>query len=384
MTRRIECSPGGLSPCLLALTALVVGLAISVPRAHAADPSGAPPKAGAISGSVTVELTGQPIAGATVLLEGTAGSVTTDERGRFRLPEVPPGVYCLVVSSEAHLPARVTDVVVSANRESTASAHLQRIAFGERVAVEASAFERSAEIATGAFRMNQEEVRRAPGALGDVGRMIQALPGVGARDDQRNDIVARGGSPSENLTLVDGLEVPNLSHFGGQGASGGPITMLNAEAVSDVSFLAGGFPASYENRLSSVLEVGLREGGRERFEAEFDLSMAGAGLLAEGPLGKRGSWLISGRRSYLDLIAGAYGIEGAVPQYSNYQAKLVYDLSPAHTLSLISLGGWTGSASSRTRRTSTKPVRSRWRCPAGARSLVSACAACSGARASRP
>ena len=79
-----------------------------------------------------------------------------------------------------------------------------------------------------------------------------------------------------------------------------------------------------------MLEVGLREGGREKFEAEFDLSMAGAGLLAEGPLGKRGSWLISGRRSYLDLIAGAYGID-AVPQYSNYQAKVVYDLSPTQT-----------------------------------------------------
>jgi hypothetical protein len=312
--------------------------------AVAADPTvepraGATPKPGAISGTVTVELTGQPIEGATVLLEGTRMSTTTDASGHFRLESVVPGEYCLVVSRTGHLPARVTDVVVTANRESPANARLQRIAFGAEVAVQASAFERPVDVTTGSFRMNQEEVRRAPGALGDVNRMIQALPGVGPRDDQRNDIVARGGSPSENLTLVDGLEVPSLSHFGAQGASGGPITMLNAEAISDVQFLAGGFPACYDNRLSSVLEVGLREGSREKFEAEFDLGMAGAGLLAEGPLGKHGSWLLTGRRSYLDLIAGAYGLD-AVPQYANYEAKVVYDLSARHRLSLVSLGGW--------------------------------------------
>jgi hypothetical protein len=308
-------------------------------RAHAADPGSAPPKPGSISGTVTAELTGQPLATATVLVEGTQTSVTTDADGRFHVDAIAPGQYSLVVSCSGHLPARVTDVVVSANRESAASVRLQRIAFGDAVAVQASAFERPADITTSAFRMNQEEVRRAPGAIGDVARMIQALPGLGARDDQRNDIVARGGSPSENLTLVDGLEVPSLSHFGAQGASGGPITMLNAEAISDVQFLAGGFPASYDNRLSSVLEVGLREGSREKFEVEFDLGMAGAGLLAEGPLGKHGSWLLTGRRSYLDLIAGAYGLD-AVPEYANYEAKVVYDLSARHRLSLVSLGGW--------------------------------------------
>jgi hypothetical protein len=324
---------------LQATVLLAATLFFSAASADAADPSGNPPKPGSISGTVTADLSGQPLAEASVLVEGTQASATTDAAGRFRLDGIAPGQYSLLVSCSGHLPARVTDVVVNANRESSASAHLQRIAFGDEVAVQASAFERPADITTSAFRMNQEEVRRAPGAIGDVGRMIQALPGLGARDDQRNDIVARGGSPSENLTLVDGLEVPSLSHFGAQGASGGPITMLNAEAISDVQFLAGGFPACYDNRLSSVLEVGLREGSREKLEAEFDLGMAGAGLLAEGPLGKHGSWLLTGRRSYLDLIAGAYGLD-AVPEYANYEAKLVYDLSARHKLSLVSIGGW--------------------------------------------
>ncbi len=331
--------PHRLSLSLAAVVLLALVAVFSAVPARAAEPNAAEPRSGAIGGTVTIELTGQPVSDATVLVEGTEKQASTDATGRFRIDSVPEGQYSLVVSCGGHLPARITDVVVKANRETATSAHLQRIAFGDAVAVQASAFERPADLATGVFHMNQEEVRRAPGALGDVGRMLQALPGVGARDDQRNDIVARGGSPTENLTLVDGIEVPNLSHFGGQGASGGPITMLNPEAISDVQFLAGGFPASYENRLSSVLEVGLREGNREKLEAEFDLGIAGAGLLAEGPLGKRGSWLITARRSYLDLIAGAYGLE-SVPEYANYEAKLVYDLSPRNRLSLVSIGGW--------------------------------------------
>ncbi len=324
--------------CLLPLLSSLV-LWVGAPASAAVEPTGGTAKPGAITGAVSAELSGQPLEGATVQLEGTQSTTLTDASGRFRLEGVPPGQYCLVVSLSGFLPTRVTDVVVTSNREVAAGARLGPIAFGAEITVQASTFERPADLTTGLFRMNQEEVRRAPGAIGDVGRMIQALPGLGARDDQRNDIVARGGSPSENLTLVDGLEVPSLSHFGAQGASGGPITMLNAQAISEVQFLAGGFPACYDNRLSSVLEVGLREGNREKFEAEFDLGMAGAGLLAEGPLGKHGSWLLTGRRSYLDLIAGAYGLD-AVPQYANYQAKVVYDLSARHRLSLVSLGGW--------------------------------------------
>ncbi|MBN2370435.1 MAG: TonB-dependent receptor [Vicinamibacteria bacterium] len=297
-------------------------------------------KAGSITGVVTAQMTQQPIPGAVVRVDGATLSAVSDDSGRFRIENVPVGSRRLSITREGYHPAVVSDIVVTANRETHAVLRLREaVHLKDEVTVRASYFTRPEGVTTGAFTMSYEEVRRAPGAVGDVGRMIQSLPSTIVRDDSRNDIVARGGSPSENLILVDNIEVPNISHYAGQGATGGPITMLNAETISDVSFLAGGFPAAYGDRLSSVLEISLREGNRDRVQTEIDLSMSGAGMLVEGPLGRRGSWLVTGRRSFIDLIAGAWDLN-TVPQYANYQAKAVYDVSPRNRLTFISLGGW--------------------------------------------
>jgi hypothetical protein len=297
-------------------------------------------KVGSIVGTVVAQMTQQPIGGAEVRVEDSTFTANSDDSGRFRIENVPVGSKRLSIVREGYYPAVVSDVVVTAGRETPIVARLgEAVHLKDEVTVHASYFTRPEGAAIGAFSMSYEEVRRAPGAVGDVGRMIQSLPSAIVRDDSRNDIVARGGSPSENLILVDNIEVPNISHYAGQGATGGPITMLNAETISNVNFIAGGFPAAYGDRLSSVLEIGLREGNRDRVQAEVDLSMSGAGMLVEGPLGRRGSWLVTGRRSFVDLVAGAWGLK-TVPQYANYQAKAVYDMNPRNRLTLISLGGW--------------------------------------------
>jgi hypothetical protein len=297
-------------------------------------------KGGSIAGSVTAEVTRQHLDLVLVNVENTSLYAYSDASGRFRVGDVPPGTYRILLTRDGYLPVILSDLVVTAERETPVVARLQEaVQLKDEVTVSASFFTQPEGVTTGAYEMNNEEVRRAPGAVGDIGRMLQSLPSAMTRDDQRNDIVSRGGSPSENLILVDNIEVPNLSHFGGQGATGGPITMLNAETISDVSFLAGGFPAAYGNRLSSVLDISLREGNRQRTQAELDLGMAGAGLLLEGPLGQRGSWLVSGRRGFVDLIASAWHLK-SVPQYANFQTKAVYDLGANDRLTFISLGGW--------------------------------------------
>jgi hypothetical protein len=297
-------------------------------------------RTGALVGSVTDEITHRPIVAATVRVETADLKATSDASGRFTLAGVPVGTQRLLVEAAGYVPRRLMDVVVTQDRETTLAVDLTTApTLRESVDVEASSFARPTDVAASVVGMSYEEIRRAPGAFGgDVGRLVQSLPGLAGRDDLRNDIVARGGSPSENLILVDGVEVPSISHFGAQGASGGPITMLSAEVVGDARFTAGGFPARFGERLSSVLEVFLREGDRRRRQAEIDVGTSGAGLVAEGPLGRRGSWLLSGRRSYVDLIAGSVEAS-AIPIYSNYQAKLVYDLGQADRLSLVSLGG---------------------------------------------
>ncbi len=302
--------------------------------------AGAEERAGSLAGALSDEVSRQPVADARVTDEEALRQATTDSRGRFVLTGLTPGTHRLLVEASGYVPRRLTDVVVTADHETVLSIDLAPAPKRtESVEVEASAFARPPDVPASVFGMSYEEIRRAPGAFGgDVGRLVQSLPGLAGRDDLRNDIVARGGSPAESLILVDGFEVPSISHFGTQGASGGPISMLSAEVVGDARFTAGGFPARYGDRLSSVLEIWLREGDRQRRQAEVDVGTAGAGIVAEGPLGARGSWLVSGRRSYVDLLAGAVEAS-AIPVYSNYQAKVVYDLGAKDRLSLVGLGG---------------------------------------------
>ncbi len=317
--------------------ALVLGLLLGAQRPSA---GASPAPAGVLSGTVVDELTARPVEAALLRLTEVALEATTDATGRFTLAGVPPGTYHLTITASGYQTRQMTDVVVTAGHEAIQSVSLSATPRrSESIDVQATSFVRPPDVPASVFGLSPEEIRRAPGAFGgDVGRLVQSLPGLAGRDDLRNDIVARGGSPTENLILVDGLEVPSLSHFGAQGASGGPITMLSAEVVGDARFLAGGFPARYGDRLSSVLEVWLREGSRRRTQAEIDVGTAGAGLIAEGPLTSRGSWLVSAHRSYVDLVAGAVEAS-AIPVYSNYQAKVRYDLSARQHLTLVSLGG---------------------------------------------
>jgi hypothetical protein len=300
-----------------------------------------PGPTGAITGEIVDALTRQPISNARVTVEGLGATAASDDDGRFVLRAVPAGAYRLLIEREGFAPQRQADVIVLPDRDTTLALRLAlRAVREESVEVRANAFTRPPDVAASAFAMSFEELRRAPGAAEDVSRALQALPGLAARNDMRNDLVTRGGSPSENLTIVDGFEVPTLSHFATQGASGGPINMLNAELIGDVSFLAGGFPAPYGGRLSSVLDVSLRDGNRERMAAEFDLGMAGAGFVLEGPLGKRGSWIASARRSYVDLFLTDQLGTVAIPEWINYQVKASYDLGRGHRLAFLSLGGW--------------------------------------------
>ncbi len=295
---------------------------------------------GRIVGRVLDRTTQTTLPGANILVQETKLGAVTDADGRFTIEKVPVGNHLLRISILGYKAVLLTDVVVSTGHETQVEAQLEDepVALGEAVTVTASAFYKPKDVTTSSYGMNYEEIRRQPGAAGDISRMIQTMPGVVPTNDQRNDLVVRGGSPGENLTVVDNVEVPNISHFGTQGASGGPINMLSAEFIREADFAAGGFPARFGDRLSSVLDIRLREGNRNAFAGTFDLGMAGAGFIVEGPLTQKGSWMAAVRKSYLDLIFKSFGLT-AVPNYSNYQVKATYDPAPEHRLWLVSLGG---------------------------------------------
>ncbi len=298
---------------------------------------------GTIKGVVVDQATQQPLAGANLALLGLGldqGAIAGAD-GHFVLSRVPVGTHRLRASMVGYQESIRPDLVVRSNRITAVIVRLaqQAVELAETV-VRADFFSSEEEESVSAVNFNYEEIRRSPGSAQDISRLVQALPSVNLNTDQRNDLIVRGGSPMENLVLVDHLEVPNINHFPTQGASGGPIGLLNVDLISQANFSAGGFGAAYGDRLSSVLEVELREGNRDEFDGEVNLGMAGAGFIAEGPLRRgRGSWVLSARRSYLDLIVGAIGT-GAVPRYSDVQGKLSWDLAPAHKLTALGLGGF--------------------------------------------
>ena len=320
----------------LALLALLLAATAS----HGAD-SGNPIRHGIVKGVVLDRSTQRPVAGANILVLDRELGTIVDEEGRFAISSVPVGVQRLQISMIGYETAVRADVVVRYKRITAVEVELREkaVGMGETV-VRADYFSDVDEEVVSTVNFSYEEIRRSPGSAGDISRLLQALPAINMASDDRNDLIVRGGSPAENLVIVDNIEIPNINHFPTQGASGGPIGLLNIDLIADVNFSAGGFSAAYGDRMSSVMDVDLREGNRDERDGQANLDMGGAGFVFEAPLsGGRGSWLVSARRSYLELIVDAIGT-GAVPRYSDLQAKVVYDLSDGHQVAGLAMAGW--------------------------------------------
>lgn len=266
----------------------------------------------------------------------------TDMDGYYLIPDIPVGNYKLKVSYIGYETVIQADILVRPDRTTFFNTELKRSAIeSEEIIVSAGYFSNTTDQPMSLTNFSAEEIRRAPGSAGDVSRIIYGLPGVAKVNDTKNSLIVRGGSAMENSFYVDNIEITNINHFPEQGSSGGPIGMINVDLIKDVNFYTGGFNASYGDRLSSVMELKFREGDPDRFNAQLDLGLGGFGGVVEGPWpNQKGSWLVAARRSYLDLIVDAIGeTASSVPQYSDIQAKMVYNVSPRHQLTAIGIMG---------------------------------------------
>jgi outer membrane receptor protein involved in Fe transport len=295
---------------------------------------------GTILGRVLDRVTQQPLFGAKVSIVGSELKAETDNQGQFRIGRVPVGSYQLLFEREGYRPVVISDVVVETGHPNQQFVEMDLEVIEEKVTVTADYFSKEATSFTSTRNLTYEEIRRMPGAAEDISRVIQAMPGIAASGDMKNDIIVRGGNPTENLFIIDNIQIPNINHFGAQGASGGAIGLVNTDFIHDVSMYSGGFPVSFGDKLSSAFKIILREGNRDRFSGDINLSIAGFGGTFEGPLfSKKGSWMFSLRRSYLELLSGISLGLTAVPDYWDSQIKIVYDLSDRHQLSLLGVGG---------------------------------------------
>ncbi len=292
---------------------------------------------GSITGTVVNSQTQEPLPGANVLLQGTGLGSSTDADGVFFIQGVNPGTYIVRVSLLGFEQRIITDVVVNPAKPAILSIELQetKIEF-EGVDVSAGYFRETPETPVSTQEQSAEEIRRLPGGQEDVVRAISILPGVAQVQAGRNDLIVRGGAPSENLYLIDNLEVPNINHFGTQGASGGPLSYVNLDFVDATSFSTGGFGVRFGDKLSSVLNIKLREGRTDRMGGKITLAASQFGANVEGPFSDRGTYLFSVRRSYLDFIFKAAGF-GFVPEYWDVLAKATYRLNSSDQLSFIGI-----------------------------------------------
>jgi hypothetical protein len=294
---------------------------------------------GSIRGKLLDADTKAPLIGANVSILNTTFGAATDESGEFSIINIPVGSYSLRFGYIGYKSKVKADIVVKPGRTNFVETELIAAAFEtESVVVSAGYFENTSIQPNSITSFSYEEIRRAPGSAGDVSRIVMGLPSIGKVGDQSNSLIVRGGSSIENSFYVDNIEIPNINHFPMVGTSGGPIGVLNVDFIKNVDFYSGGFGAQYGNRLSSVMNIDLREGSREAFNAQLDMSFQGLGGVVEGPFANsNGSWLFSARRSYLDIIFDKVAQGEAMPTYYDSQAKVVYDLSPNHKLSLVNI-----------------------------------------------
>ncbi|MBN8706293.1 MAG: TonB-dependent receptor [Bacteroidetes bacterium] len=293
---------------------------------------------GTITGIITDKTNRQPVLGANVFVIETGRGDATTATGEYKITELEPGTYSLRVSYLGYTSVTKTDIVVS-------NVSFTRVNFDiepadlelETIEVTTSYYQKNTDNITSLNAFSFEEIRRAPGGQEDIVRAISVVPGVATQSGGRNDLVVRGGGPSENLFLIDGLEVPNINHFGTQGATGGPLTLVNVDFVDNTEFATGGFGARYGDRLSSVLNISLREGRQDRWGSKTNLSATGFGANIEGPVGQDGNFLFSARRSYLDFIFKAAGF-GFIPEYWDFQGKYVQRIDDKNKLQFFGIG----------------------------------------------
>jgi hypothetical protein len=296
-------------------------------------------ESGNIGGRIIDKQTQQPLAGANILVQGTERGAASDTDGHFIIQNLAPGSYNLEVHFLGYSVLKKSNIIVNPKRTTVVEFALEEsFVEGDVIEVSGSFFEKAREAVVSTRSMDFEEIRRSPGDLVDIQRAVQALPSVVSGSDQLNEIIIRGGYPGENLFIMDNIEIPNPNHFAVQGAGGGQINLLNSYMVRSLDFYAGAFSAKYGDRASSVMEIFLRDGSRDRLRGEGSFGMAGAGILVEGPISSKSSFMFSARKSFLDWIITSLDLT-AVPQYHSFQGKLTYDINKHNTLLINAVYG---------------------------------------------
>ncbi len=298
---------------------------------------------GKLSGVLVNRKTQQNAPGLLVTVTPGNEKLISDSNGAFRFTSLLPGAYAIKVTGLGIQEKLLTNVIVTSGNENNLTIELEPAVnllntvtvTGRRNTAKATTLESPLSIQ----RLTAEDIKANPGGNFDISKVIQSLPGVGggaAGGTFRNDIIIRGGAPSENVFYLDGIEVPIINHFSTQGSGGGPQGILNVSFIQDVKLSTSAFDARYDNALSSVFQFRQKNGNPNKLQGNFRMSGTEVAATLDGPISKRTTFLASVRRSYLELLFKALDLP-IRPNYWDYQFKTTTKINDKTTLTTLGL-----------------------------------------------
>lgn len=287
---------------------------------------------GRIEGHVTDNSTGEMIVGANVYLNKDTTKATssyygaiTNLNGFYSITGVPYGAYYVFASNMGYHTLIKKILITEKNPVHMIDFTLEKKSFQLNEVVIQDRRITDFSKTTSTIEVKPEMIQQLPSMGGetDIFRALLLLPGVQAATEISTGIYVRGGSPDQNLTLVDGVVVYNPSHLGGFSST------FNSDALKSVKLLKGAFPAEYGGRLSSVLDVRMREGSKDRIAGNIGLNLMNARVTVEGPLDANSAFIISARKMFLDKVLGAIPQANSIPRYNflDFNGKINYAAS---------------------------------------------------------
>lgn len=292
-----------------------------------------------IEGTVIDKQTREPLSFMNVIIWKTTDGTTTDDKGYFRIGDLTPGVYRVQVSGIGYTTWVSPEFMLVNHGERLTVELEENVAQLNQVEVTVSPFRKTAESPLSNKKIGFKEIEQSPGANRDIARVVQSFPGVASTPSgYRNDLIVRGGGPSENRYFLDGIEVPNINHFATQGASGGPVSIINADLVRDIDFYLGAFPSNRGNALSSVMNISLKDGDATHQNQSFVVGSSEIGLTLDGHIGDKVTYQFSARQSYLQLLFKALGLP-FLPNFIDSQFKVKYKIDKKNEITFLGLLG---------------------------------------------
>ena len=301
-----------------------------------------------VRGTITDADSKQPLEGVAVIFIGNNNvSTTSDAKGNFKLQGIPVGRQGFQFSFLGYNARTLNNIEITSGKETVLNIELSEKVF-ETKTVEITASKQNNrpnnEMATLSVRnFNSEETNRYAGSRGDPSRLAASTAGESSGNDARNDLIVRGNSPIGVLWRLENIDIPNPNHFSAQGATGGPISILNNNLLANSDFYTGAWPADYGNKSAAVFDLKLRNGNNEKREFTGQVGINGFELGAEGPFKKEynGSYLVNYRYSTLDAFTALginFGVSGQ-PRYQDVSWKINLPTSKLGTFNFWGIGG---------------------------------------------